>query len=113
MAPLPPLDPAVAAKQLVLVNRLRGPDRDAELEARMRDLPMPTLVVFGTRDDVIAPAMGRIYKALMPNAHLSFIYDAGHEAATERPEAFAEIAADFLLRQDAFLISRGRTVLFP
>lgn len=113
MPPLPPLDPAVAAKQRALVSRVRGPDRDADLEARMRELPTPTLVVFGTLDDVIAPAVGRIYKELMPDAHLGFIYDAGHEAAMERPEAFAEIVTDFLLRRDAFVISRRRTVLFP
>ena len=29
----------------------------------------PTLVLFGTRDDVIPPAMGSIYKASMPNCH--------------------------------------------
>jgi pimeloyl-ACP methyl ester carboxylesterase len=113
MPPFPAVDPAQAARTLALVGRLRGPGRDALLEDRMRGLDTPTLVVFGTLDDVIPPDVGRVYKALMPNAHLTFVYDAGHAIAAERPEAFAEVVSDFLERGDAFLISRGKTVIFP
>ncbi len=38
LGPLPAVDPTVQAKTSALVGRLRGPDRDADLEARMRDL---------------------------------------------------------------------------
>ena len=62
---------------LALTRRLRGPDRDADLEARMRGLTMPVLAVFGTRDGMIPPEMGRLYKDLIPDAHLVFVYDAG------------------------------------
>src|SRR2546427_8869583 len=51
--PLP--DPATRAKTQPLVQRLRGPDRDADLEDRLEELPTPTLVLFGTLDAVIAP----------------------------------------------------------
>ena len=40
---------------------------------------------------VIPPEMGRIYKELLPNCHLVFVYDAGHAISAERPEAFAEV----------------------
>ncbi len=113
MPPVPARDPVEAARILLLVRRLRGPDRDPELEARLRDLKTQTLVVFGTLDGVVPPEMGRIYKELMPNAHLVFVYDAGHAIAAERPEAFAEVVGDFLERTDAFVISRGRTVVLP
>ena len=96
-----------------LVVRLRGPARDPDLERRLRTLATPTLVLFGTRDDVIAPAMGRIYKALLPNGHLVFVYDAGHGISTDRPEAYTEVVTDFLERHEAFVISRGRTVIHP
>ena len=46
----PPPDPAVRAKQTRLVARLRGPDRDADLEAQLRGVAIPTLVLFGTVD---------------------------------------------------------------
>jgi pimeloyl-ACP methyl ester carboxylesterase len=113
MPAAPAVDPALAAQALALVRRLRGPGRDAALEDRLRDLATPTLVLFGTLDNVIPPAMGRIYKDLMPHSHLVFVYDAGHAIAAERPEAFAEVVADFLERNDAFLIRRTRTVIFP
>jgi pimeloyl-ACP methyl ester carboxylesterase len=111
VAPLPTPDPAVEAKQRTLVSRLRGPDRDAELEARMRALATPTLVLFGTLDHVIPPEMGRSYKALMPNCHLVFVYDAGHAISTERPEAFADVTLDFLERREAFVINRKATII--
>jgi len=110
---LPPPDPAARAKAQPLVQRLRGPNRDPDLEGRLEELPTPTLVLFGTLDAVIAPAMGRVYKTLMPNAHLVYVYDAGHGISTERPEAFTEVVADFLERHEAFVISQAQTVIHP
>jgi pimeloyl-ACP methyl ester carboxylesterase len=113
MPPAQTVDPAQSARIVALTRRLRGPDRDAELEARLTGLEIPTLIVFGTRDGVISPDMGRIYKDLMPDAHLVFVYDAGHAIGAERPEAFVEVVSDFLEREDAFVISRSKTVLLP
>jgi len=113
VAPLPPPDPAVLAKTTRLVARLRGPDRDADLETRLPGLAIPTLVLFGTLDRVIPPSMGHFYKELMPNCHLVFVYDAGHAISTDRPEAFTEVVADFIERHEAFVISRNETVIHP
>ena len=106
-------DPAAVARARPLVQRLRGPDRDAELEGRLSGLATPTLVLFGTGDEVIAPAMGRHYKELLPDCHLVFVYDAGHGISTDRPEAFAEVVLDFLRRGEAFVIPRAETVIHP
>jgi pimeloyl-ACP methyl ester carboxylesterase len=113
LASIPIPDPAVHAKHRALVARLRGPNRDPDLEARLPALAAPTLVLFGTLDAVIPPAMGRVYKELLPNAHLVFVYDAGHAISTERPEAFAEVVVDFLERHEAFIIRRTETVIHP
>jgi len=110
---LPAVDPAVRAKTQALVQRLRGPGRDSELEEKLRTLPTPTLVLFGTLDGVIPPAMGRIYKDLILGSHLVFVYDAGHAIGAERPEAFVEVVGDFLERHEAFVISRAETVIHP
>ncbi len=110
---IPPIDPAMRAKTQPLVQRLLGPHRDADLEGRLQELSTPTLVLFGTLDRVIAPAMGRIYKDLMPNCHLVFVYDAAHAISTDRPEAFSEVVLDFLERHEAFVISRAETVIHP
>jgi pimeloyl-ACP methyl ester carboxylesterase len=113
VAPLPPRDPAEIAQTGRLVARLRGPDRDPALEAMMRELATPTLVLFGTLDRVIPSEMGRHYKALLPNGNLVLVYDAGHAIGTDRPEAFVEVVADFLERHEAFIISRNETLINP
>jgi pimeloyl-ACP methyl ester carboxylesterase len=111
--PAPVVEPAMAARRLTFVRRLRGPARDTVLEERLRRLRVPTLVLFGTQDGVVPAAMGRVYKQLIPDAHLVFVYDAGHALMVERPEAFAEVVTDFLQRTDGFIISRTKTVVFP
>jgi pimeloyl-ACP methyl ester carboxylesterase len=113
MPPLPTPDPAIAAKQQRLVARLRGPNRDPDLERLMARLETPTLVLFGTLDRVVPPEMGRFYKEIMPNAHLVFVYDAGHAIAAERPQAFVEVVEDFLERHEAFVVSRAETAIHP
>lgn len=109
---------ALQAPERVLALVLEAPaairQEDAEdLESRLASLAAPTLVLFGTRDSVIAPAMGRVYKALMPNCHLVFVYDAAHAISADRPEAFTEVVVDFLERHEAFVISRTATVIHP
>jgi pimeloyl-ACP methyl ester carboxylesterase len=113
VGPLPAIDPAVRAKTRSLVGRLIGPNRDPELEAGLRGLNTPTLVLFGTLDRMIPPDMGHIYKELMPNCSLVFVYDAAHEIGADRPEAFAEVVIDFLERHEAFIISRRDTLILP
>lgn len=113
MPALPTPDPAIAAKARALAMRLRGPDRDAALEARMREMVTPTLVLFGTLDSLMPPEMGRHYKEHLPNCHLVFVYDAAHAISSERPEAFAEVTLDFLERHEAFVINRAATVIHP
>jgi pimeloyl-ACP methyl ester carboxylesterase len=111
--PTPAIEPALTARQLTMARRLRGPGRDTMLEEGLRGLAMPALVLFGTRDVVIPPAMGRHYLELIPDAHLVFVYDAGHALMVERPEAFTEVVTDFLERTDAFIINRIKTVIYP
>jgi pimeloyl-ACP methyl ester carboxylesterase len=50
---------------------------------------------------------------LLSACHLVFVYDAGHAISTERPEAFADVTADFLERREAFVINRTGTVIHP
>lgn len=113
VAPLPPVDPAIVDKTQALVRRLMGPPRDPDLERRLAELRVPTLVLFGTLDRVIPPQMGRHYKELIPGAHLVLVYDAGHAIATDRPEAFEEVVSDFLERHEAFLVNRAETMIHP
>lgn len=106
-------DPLIQAKNARLLARLRGPDRDPELEALLRGVTTPTLALFGTLDRLMPCELGRHYKTLLPNCELVLVYDAGHAISTDRPEAFAEVVADFFTRREAFVISRNKTVIHP
>ncbi|HEX7302580.1 MAG TPA: alpha/beta fold hydrolase [Lentzea sp.] len=50
---------------------------------------VPTLVVHGTRDEVVAPAAAEYSAALIPGAELSMYPDTAHAPFLERPEQFA------------------------
>jgi pimeloyl-ACP methyl ester carboxylesterase len=109
---------ALQAPERVLALVLEAPaairqEGADDLESRLPGLAAPTLVLFGTLDSVIAPTMGRVYKELMPNCHLVFVYDAAHGISADRPEAFTEVVVDFLERHEAFVIRRTATVIHP
>jgi len=106
-------DPRIEAKERVLVSRIRGPERDPEFLELLSGLDTPTLVLFGTDDQLCTPDMGHLYKELMPNCSLVFVYDAAHSISGDRPEAFVEVVSDFLERHEAFVISRRDTRIFP
>lgn len=107
-----PLPPDVAAKQWELVERLMGPPRDAELEQAMRELHVPTLVLFGTEDRLTPPELGRIYRELLPDCHFVIVYDAAHAIYDDRPDAFAAIVSDFLEHRDQFVVRRDSGLLY-
>ena len=105
--------PEVIAKQVALLGRLMGPSHDVALEERMRGFALSTLVLFGTRDGLISPRMGRIYKELMPNCSLVLVYDAAHEIQFDRPEAYATVVGDFIERQEAFVVNADPGLIAP
>lgn len=108
-----PLSPEVDAKQRELVGRLIGPPRDAELETAMRELGVPTLVLFGSEDRLTPPELGRHYREILPNCHFVIVYDAAHAIYDDRPEAFAAIVGEFLEHHEQFVVRRESGVLYP
>jgi pimeloyl-ACP methyl ester carboxylesterase len=113
LPPMPPPNPEQMKKSMGFAMRVIGPDRDAELEARMKECKVPTLVLMGTEDRLIPSAMGRHYRAIMPDCYLVMIYDAAHALDVERPEACFAVIDDFLARQGKFVVSNENTALFP
>ena len=108
----PPLPPEVRAKQNAFTRRLTTPSRD-ELEARMASFQPPVLVVWGPDDRMIPSEMGRVYVEKLPTAFLVLLYDAGHEADADRPEAFADLVTEFIERGAEFVVNRRSGVVHP
>jgi pimeloyl-ACP methyl ester carboxylesterase len=100
------VDPAQISTEITLIHRLQGASSDTELEERLDQVQTQTLVVFGTADRLVPPAMGRIYRERMPNCHSVMVYGAGHMVAAERPEALTTTLADFLDLRETFIVSR-------
>jgi pimeloyl-ACP methyl ester carboxylesterase len=113
LPPMPPPNPELTKKSIGFAMRIIGPDRDADMEARMKECKVPVLVLLGTEDSLIPTAMGRHYRELLPDCHVVMVYDAAHALDVERPEACAAVTDDFLTRQDKFVVSNERGVIFP
>jgi pimeloyl-ACP methyl ester carboxylesterase len=61
-------------------------------------IALPTLVLWGASDGVVAPDYGRGYAALIPGARFALVEGAGHHPERERPDALADHILDFLGR---------------
>jgi pimeloyl-ACP methyl ester carboxylesterase len=59
-------------------------------------IDVPTLVLWGESDRVVAPDYGRAYARLIRNARFEPIARAGHHPEIEQPAAFVERVARFL-----------------
>ena len=102
---------ALQTPERVTALVLESPDQ--EPEPWMRDVRASALVLLGTHDAGASPGLGARYKALLPNCHLVWVYDAGRDIAANRPEAFTDVVADFLERREAFVINRTPSRIHP
>lgn len=110
-----PPDPQAMARYWPIVERVlvRAPEYDEDVVARMRECQVRTLVLFGTKDGIIAPENGRIYRRHLPNCTLQYVYDAAHDIQADRPEAFADVTSDFLHRGTHYLLPDADTLINP
>jgi pimeloyl-ACP methyl ester carboxylesterase len=68
---------------------------DPKLKGRLRRIDIPTLVLWGEKDGIVAPDYGRAYAAAISGAHFALIADAGHFPHLEQPQIFARRVLDF------------------
>jgi pimeloyl-ACP methyl ester carboxylesterase len=106
-----PVAEDLSKRHLALVQRVWSASDDDELRAMLDGLEVPTLIVFGTRDGLIPPDAGNEYKRLLPRSTFTLVYDAAHEVAWDRPEAFVALVADFLKRGDAHVVSTASRLI--
>ncbi len=69
---------------------------NSQLPRWLGRIPVPTLVVWGASDGIVAPDYGRAYSRLIPNSRFALIERAGHHPEIEQPETFVERVAAFL-----------------
>lgn len=110
---IPHLAPEIAAKEQELIARLGGNIHDTEAESRLSEIQCPTLVVFGSKDGLVAADAASTYRREIPNSHLSIVYDAGHLIVAERPEALINTVVDYVERRETFVVSRQSGMINP
>jgi pimeloyl-ACP methyl ester carboxylesterase len=67
-----------------------------KLKRWLHRIVVPTLLLWGASDRIVAPGYGRAYADLIPGSRLEVIPEAGHHPELEQPEAFVERVARFL-----------------
>jgi pimeloyl-ACP methyl ester carboxylesterase len=69
---------------------------DPKLNARLHRISVPTLLLWGTADQILSEPYGRAYAAAIPNGRFAPIERAGHFPHIEQPEAFAQLIRAFV-----------------
>lgn len=105
-------DPNMATKELVdevfeiTTNRLKVIKIIAlaksairnNLGDELKEIKLPTLLVWGNNDTVTPPFVAREFNKLIPNSELHFIDKCGHAPMMEVPEEFNKILHQFLTK---------------
>lgn len=68
---------------------------DTTLRARLADVSVPTLVVWGEADRIGDPDFGRAFAAAIPGAEFTLVEKAGHLPQIEAPDALVELVWSF------------------
>jgi pimeloyl-ACP methyl ester carboxylesterase len=74
---------------------------DLTLRGRLKEIKVPTLVVWGESDRVVVPEYGRAYAAAIPGAQFHLIPGAGHLPQIESPEKLLTAIGSFVGDQPA------------
>jgi pimeloyl-ACP methyl ester carboxylesterase len=72
------------------------PIPDKGLKKRIHRISMPTLIMWGRADGVIAPAYAQEFCRCIAGSRVELIGGAGHSPHLEQPERVAKLIGDFL-----------------
>ena len=104
--------PRPSPERTALLSSLAGQWRSGGVDAspRLAELACATLVVFGQEDRLVLREAGGTWKAEVPNCSLSYVYDAGHAIAIDRPDALMNVVLDFVERRETFIVENRPSV---
>jgi pimeloyl-ACP methyl ester carboxylesterase len=104
----PPTDGDRAARQRnasANAAKLRPADGNADLLERLPDIAAPTLVLWGTADQVIPPEHGQVFVQRIPNSYRILVYGAAHSLPVSACRQFVALSTDFIERGDRFVVA--------
>jgi 4,5:9,10-diseco-3-hydroxy-5,9,17-trioxoandrosta-1(10),2-diene-4-oate hydrolase len=89
-------------------QRYRSPEAAQELLAKLPEVNVPTLLLWGTEDQISPPELGAPYKQLIPNAYRIYLHGAAHSLPIAAGPRFVTLTLDFLDRGEFFVVNPGR-----
>jgi pimeloyl-ACP methyl ester carboxylesterase len=104
----PPTDADWAARRrnsTANAARLRPRDGNADLLERLGEIAAPTLVLWGTGDELIPPEAGQVFVQRIPNSYRVLIYRAAHSLPVAACNQFVVLTVDFIERGDRFVVA--------
>jgi pimeloyl-ACP methyl ester carboxylesterase len=104
----PPTDADRAARQrnaTANIAKLRPAHGNADLLERLPDITAPTLVLWGTNDEVIPTEAGHVFVQRIPNSYRILVYGAAHALPVSACRQFVALATDFIERGDRFVVA--------
>jgi pimeloyl-ACP methyl ester carboxylesterase len=81
--------------------------REDDLKAHLPAIRIPTLILNGEHDGLVAPESGRIFRAHIPTAWRICVDDAAHVIHLDQPQLFTSLVAGFLLSEIAHAAPTG------
>lgn len=85
---------------------------DEKLPARVAEVKASTLILMGTKDEIIPRETGQFLKRCIAGSHLAYVYDAAHAIESDQPERLLRVVSSFFERGDAYIVNRGPNRLF-
>lgn len=70
------------------------------LSDELREITVPTCLIWGENDTITPPMVAREFEKLIPNSELHFIDKCGHAPMMEQAADFNKILGEFLAKQD-------------
>ena len=67
------------------------------LRTRLHEITVPTLVIWGARDNVVAPRYASLLARTLPNARLLVFEQSGHHPMIQEPDRFNRAVAQFVM----------------
>ena len=89
------------AMRAIYSHMAQLPKWETDFAPRLADIPHPTLILWGARDNIFPPAVGRALRQTIPGSAFLEIPDAGHVPQWEQPGAVNPAILRFLARHTA------------
>ena len=91
------------------MGRFQSQAQNEDLLARLKQIDMPVLVLWGTEDRMLSPDSSGFYQKHIPHAVRMMIYGAAHELPIAATRQWVTLVSDFVQRGEFFVVN-NRTV---